>query len=116
MGECNRSYVAPRLGALLGSQIRLTEVQIEPAVNYDKPAHYTYLTTERKRIASNSKQPLGYLSSSFSAFLTRSLKPAFSSLSSTVFSSSSEEEGAFSTATPGSSSSSTDSTTGSGCF
>lgn len=54
MGECNRSYVAPRLGALLvlGSQIRLTEVQIEPAVNYDKPAHYTYLTTERKRIAS----------------------------------------------------------------
>ena len=51
MGECNRSYVAPRLGALLGSQIRLTEVQIEPAVNYDKPAHYTYLTTERKRIA-----------------------------------------------------------------
>ncbi len=44
--------VAPRLGALLGSQIRLTEVQIEPAVNYDKPAHYTYLTTERKRIAS----------------------------------------------------------------
>lgn len=52
MGECNRSYVAPRLGALLGSQIRLTEVQIEPAVNYDNPAHYTYLTTERKRIAS----------------------------------------------------------------
>jgi len=43
MGECNRSYVAPRLGALLGSQIRLTEVQIEPAVNYDKPAHYTQI-------------------------------------------------------------------------
>ena len=52
MGECNRSYVALRLGALLGSQIRLTEVQIEPAVNYDTLAHYTYLTTERKRIAS----------------------------------------------------------------
>jgi len=28
---------------LLGSQIRLTEVQIEPAVNYDKPAHYTQI-------------------------------------------------------------------------
>ena len=48
MGECNRSYVAPRLGALLGSQIRLTEVQIEPAVNYDKPAHYTQISASRK--------------------------------------------------------------------
>ncbi len=78
MGECNRSYVAPRLGALLGSQIRLTEVQIEPAVNYDKPAHYTYLTTERKRIAregANKRGNSSRLTQSFHFFM---FEPIFS--------------------------------------
>ena len=48
MGECNRSYVAPQLGALLAVN-STAMVQIEPAVNYDKPAHYTQIWTRRKR-------------------------------------------------------------------
>ena len=52
MGECNRSYRVPQLGTLSGIAYAVPVVHIEPLSILDKPAHYTYLTTERKRIAS----------------------------------------------------------------
>ena len=58
MGECNRSYIVPRLGTLFDNPNAITRVHIEPAVNFDRPAHYTQILARRKCCLENHHQDL----------------------------------------------------------
>ena len=58
MGECNRSYIVPRLGTLFDNPTAITRVHIEPAVNFDRPAHYTQILALRKCCLENHHQDL----------------------------------------------------------
>ena len=58
MGECNRSYIVPRLGTLFDNPNAITRVNIEPAVNFDRPAHYTQILARRKCCLENHHQDL----------------------------------------------------------
>ena len=58
MGECNRSYIVPRLETLFDNPNAITRVHIEPAVNFDRPAHYTQILARRKRCLENHHRDL----------------------------------------------------------